>query len=322
MTPDELLGRLERARPSGPDKWSAACPAHEDRVMSLSIGVGDDGRLLLHCHAGCTPREVLNALALDWGDLFPGEYAPAPPRPGHVRIRAPRATYLPPRRPAAPIRPQVDEDDVQRWAARLQGEAGVLARLHELKGWSAPTLARLEIGWDGRRLTLPVRAPGRELLGVLRYLPGGEPKMLATCGASRTLWPAPGLRGRLAADPLLVVEGEPDAVSGHVLGLPTTAVPGAGTWREAWVEALERRTLVVVGDCDSPGRAMAERVRRCLDGRADVRVVDLAPERDDGHDLGDEVAQAARWGELGLRALRRRLLAQAGLRMSRGMKAV
>ena len=49
---------------------SAQCPAHEDRHASLSIGQGSDGRVLLTCHAGCTPEAILTALGLDWNDLF------------------------------------------------------------------------------------------------------------------------------------------------------------------------------------------------------------------------------------------------------------
>jgi hypothetical protein len=53
MTPLELLLlKLPGAKKSGSD-WSARCPAHDDRHASLSVSPGDDGRLLLLCHAGC-----------------------------------------------------------------------------------------------------------------------------------------------------------------------------------------------------------------------------------------------------------------------------
>jgi hypothetical protein len=41
----------------------ACCPAHNDRSPSLSVVDGVNGRLLVHCHAGCGQREVINALA-------------------------------------------------------------------------------------------------------------------------------------------------------------------------------------------------------------------------------------------------------------------
>jgi hypothetical protein len=69
MPTEKLLERLEGVRRSG-DGWSAKCPAHEDRAPSLSIGEGDDGRVLVTCHAGCDTTKVLSELGLDASDLF------------------------------------------------------------------------------------------------------------------------------------------------------------------------------------------------------------------------------------------------------------
>ncbi|WP_375679354.1 MULTISPECIES: toprim domain-containing protein [unclassified Bartonella] len=41
---------------------TARCPAHDDRLPSLSIKNGHDGRLLLYCYAGCSFREIIQAL--------------------------------------------------------------------------------------------------------------------------------------------------------------------------------------------------------------------------------------------------------------------
>ena len=49
---DEVLRHLKGARKSG-SQWAALCPAHDDSSPSLAISEGDDGRVLLHCHAGC-----------------------------------------------------------------------------------------------------------------------------------------------------------------------------------------------------------------------------------------------------------------------------
>ena len=41
---------------------TARCPAHDDRNPSLSVRDGDNGRVLVHCHAGCEQAVVLDAL--------------------------------------------------------------------------------------------------------------------------------------------------------------------------------------------------------------------------------------------------------------------
>jgi hypothetical protein len=66
-----ILGRLEQVRQTGPDRWIARCPAHEDRSPSLSIREADGGRLLLHCFSGCAVQDVLRAAGLGYEDLFP-----------------------------------------------------------------------------------------------------------------------------------------------------------------------------------------------------------------------------------------------------------
>ena len=70
MNLTQFLGLLEDVRKQG-DRYVARCPAHHDREPSLSIGEGADGRILLHCWAGCETRDVLAALGLGWSDLFP-----------------------------------------------------------------------------------------------------------------------------------------------------------------------------------------------------------------------------------------------------------
>lgn len=55
--------------------WTARCPAHDDQNPSLSITEGDDGRVLLKCHAGCSTEAICQALGLTVAHLFPPETA-------------------------------------------------------------------------------------------------------------------------------------------------------------------------------------------------------------------------------------------------------
>jgi hypothetical protein len=65
-----LEGRDLRPKPTGPGKWQSLCPAHKDRVPSLSIGTGADERILLRCHADCGLEEIVARLGLESRDLF------------------------------------------------------------------------------------------------------------------------------------------------------------------------------------------------------------------------------------------------------------
>src|SRR6266516_1488876 len=51
--------------------WVACCPAHSDREPSLSIGLGDEGQVLLTCFAGCSLDTIVEAMGITVADLFP-----------------------------------------------------------------------------------------------------------------------------------------------------------------------------------------------------------------------------------------------------------
>lgn len=72
---DLVIGRLElfgaRVQAGHGDTYVAQCPAHDDHNPSLVVSRGTDGRVLVHCHAGCTYEEILNTLGLESKDLMP-----------------------------------------------------------------------------------------------------------------------------------------------------------------------------------------------------------------------------------------------------------
>jgi 5S rRNA maturation endonuclease (ribonuclease M5) len=72
-----LLPKLEGIRPSG-GSWMVRCPAHEDSTASLHISRGTEQPVVLKCHAGCDPVDVLAAMDLTWDTLcVPAEERPA-----------------------------------------------------------------------------------------------------------------------------------------------------------------------------------------------------------------------------------------------------
>ena len=71
VSTDSLLSMLDGVKRTGQGKWLAKCPSHEDRSPSLSIRELDDGRVLVHCFAGCSVHEVVSSVGLELTDLFP-----------------------------------------------------------------------------------------------------------------------------------------------------------------------------------------------------------------------------------------------------------
>lgn len=67
---DMILGRLSKLRGRN-GAWTACCPAHKDRSPSLAIRETEDGRILLHCFAGCAVDAICGALGVQLQDLFP-----------------------------------------------------------------------------------------------------------------------------------------------------------------------------------------------------------------------------------------------------------
>ena len=71
MSAHIILSTLNGVKRTGQDKWLAKCPSHEDRTASLAIRELSDGRLLLHCFAGCNVQEVVSSVGLRLSDLYP-----------------------------------------------------------------------------------------------------------------------------------------------------------------------------------------------------------------------------------------------------------
>src|SRR5688500_8718785 len=49
----------------------AKCPAHDDRHSSLTYSIGDNGGVVMYCHAGCSNEAILDAIGMSFSDLSP-----------------------------------------------------------------------------------------------------------------------------------------------------------------------------------------------------------------------------------------------------------
>lgn len=282
---EAILSRLEKVKRQGTG-YVARCPAHEDKDPSLSVGTGRSG-ILFHCWAGCTADSIRVALDLPWSALF---WEGKQPETKNARLDR-RGMEL----------------EAIMAAERLQGEPGVLATLRARRGWAGQALGGLGIGWDGRRLTIPVKDGEDRMHDVLRYDPLGPPKwkMLAGKGRSRLPWPRP---ESLEAGVLWLVEGEGSVISMASVGLKAVALPGSISkpsgdtsrpakfqgvgWHPAWAKRFKHfPRIVCIPDCDSQGRNLMTTASYDLQQQGlHVTTVDLGFDR--GFDVGDLLAPA------------------------------
>lgn len=247
----ELLRRLDKVKATGRDQWQARCPAHDDHNPSLSIGRGLDGRALVTCHAGCDTVDVLAAVGLSEVDLFTDESS----QPIHYMHGSLRA----------------------RKGLQHTAPNPVIVATYDYTDSS-----------------------GKELFQVVRYEPkdfrqrrpdGNGGWTWSTRGAPRVLYRLPEI---LNADPgawVFVVEGEKDVDNLTELGLTATTSPGgAGRWSNlSDYSVLSGRRVVIIPDCDDPGRCHAHDVAAHLQSIvADVRIVNLGEvESFKGKDVSD-----------------------------------
>ncbi len=130
MNAAALLDRLEKVRQTGPGRWLARCPAHEDRSPSLSIRELDDGTVLVHDFAGCEVESILSAIGLTFADLFPDKL-------NH---------HLPPTRSRVPLRDLVAMLDHESLIVALVGADFLANKTIEANDWNRLITAVRRIG--------------------------------------------------------------------------------------------------------------------------------------------------------------------------------
>ncbi|MGI8559040.1 MAG: toprim domain-containing protein [Solirubrobacteraceae bacterium] len=276
---------------------------HGDRSPSCSVNLASGA---WNCHgcgahggaydaalaAGQSPRAAMELLVAH-GLVEPSTVERG--RPDWVVQGAPRTQLRRLKSGAAgPCTLAAHEDDVRLWAEMLDANGRLLRQLTLKRAWGSRVIRELELGFDGARITIPIRDRHGGLRGVLRYDPFGRrnPKMLAVTGTWLGLIPHP---AREASDHIILVEGPPDMVAARSCGLPAIAIPGTSAWQPSWAGLFARTHVTIVMDCDGPGRHAADEIAKGLHAAAvPTEIIDLWPDRHDGYDLTDRILERRR----------------------------
>jgi putative DNA primase/helicase len=256
------IGKALCGRPAG-DGWLVRCPVRthgqgrRDRTPSLHVTDGDvRGRLLVHCYAGCDPRDVLAELRRR--ELI-----------GEERSAPWRRSERPPSPPAEAPAHEPDAKALALWRSGLSAPGTAVEKYLQARGITVPTPPSIRFATVLHldRVEMPVmlaavqRPDDSKVVAVQRTMLTWSGKKAAV-STPRITTGALGLGAvRLAAatDVLGLAEGVEDALAAMQLtGVPCWACLGAARMHRVLVPARVRE-LHIFADDDEPGRAAAER---------------------------------------------------------------
>jgi putative DNA primase/helicase len=245
---DRVLDALQYTGERSGDRCMCLCPAHDDSRHSLSVRVGGEGKVLLHCFAGCSTERVLAAVGLKMRDLFPVRSAVEGRRVGASRAPA-----------------QGDAQGDAQGIARRDAQGGV---------------GRIVATYDycDAEGTLLYQVVRKEPKSFYQRQPEAKGRWINHLqGVPRVLYRLGELIEAPAAAPVFIVEGEKDADNLRRLGLvATTNAQGAGKWEAHFNSWLAGRRVCILPDNDDAGCKHAHAIALQLVGvAAEVKLLEL-----------------------------------------------
>ena len=273
-----LLERLEGVRRSR-GGYIARCPAHEDRNASLSIGVGDDGRALVRCFAGCATADVCAAVGLNLAELF----AKRGDRPSRAAVRKPIA------KPRIDDRPKRTPAELQTIDAQCRADLtdNRLATLSARLRVSRRSLQAFGVGWIAGAYAFAMRDADGTIIGIRTRHNDGKKRCLtgSRLGLILPTSDAPYGGDVIYNDMLLIAEGESDAAAALDLGYRAVGRPGCVNCESTVVEYVCRARparVVILADADDPGQRGGHALARSIARAGNrVRVLTLPDEAKD-----------------------------------------
>lgn len=272
----DLLAKLDRVRKSG-GEWSARCPGHEDSKASLSVAASN-GKILIHCHAGCTVESICAAIGFKTSDLFlNNRQGPSQSRP-HAKANS---------KPNGSARSKSfkgTEADVERMQVALAKSRQVQAYI-ESRGISLRVAADLKWGaatWKFRNeqdqwvektaLAVPHYCSGK--LVEIKFKTIDGTKLFSQIPGSST----DGLYALARLDPkateVLILEGPEDAALAISHGFNAVAINAADSGALASdIAALCRHPRIfLIGDQDVTGQRAMDALRQRLPAEQAIRI--------------------------------------------------
>lgn len=269
----EMLTHLRSVRSTN-NGFAACCPAHEDHDPSLSIGI-KDGKVLLHCYAGCEYLDILQALNLSPNCL------------GNVPSIRPSATHPMSNFNRSTANPEL-EQEYQRLKQNSQDND--LEILADDLGVTVGSLTRLGcVAVDESNWVFPeYNAEGR-ICGLLNRDANGDKKARKDSKRGLYLPNDWDCQTHREDSPLLICEGASDTAAALSNGHRAIGRPCMQGGKEDLAILLRtfKHPIIIVADNDSSGHGvedatklaefLSQRLRKAIDvvipkdGKKDVR---------------------------------------------------
>lgn len=226
--------------------WWFLCPFHDDHKPSMSVN--QTGAFAGHFRC--------------WACGAKGSPAAFARKSGHK----PSTPFSPVKfKKTLPEIPEIDPAALARIFVeyRQYRDKRVFQRLGKELGIHPAVLDRFHIGFDGKAYTFPMFGLGGEITGIrFRTLDGR--KYALKGGRNGLFVPTQQLN---PACPIIVTEGESDAMAAYELGFQVIGMPGKGQCKEilaGWMKEKGFRKAVIIADNDKPGQEWARELAKFL----------------------------------------------------------
>jgi len=259
---------VEIGKPVGPNEVRFRCPFHDDKNPSANANTETKLWSCHTCDKGGSAIDFLMEGGAEYRAALAavGEFAGLEPLGHHSRSNG--AGGAPSPAPIQKTKGKLTEANVKAWFEAGQRNPELVRWFHEHRGYTDETVALYQLGWDGQRVTIPVRDEDGDLVNVRRYLrdAGGEQgKMIPLMGGSGPDVTTRLFPGEKLPEEAILVEGEWDAIIGRQYGLDTvTVTAGAGIWNPSLTPLFKDRKVILLYDNDEAGQKGALKVARVL----------------------------------------------------------
>jgi len=258
MSAEDLATALGGKRDGA--QFIACCPAHDDSTPSLAIRDGDDGRILVYCHGGCSNADVIKVLKNM--DLWSAQK----PSQNHSRFV-----------------PSSREDKTLATFPNIESLQFFLEKNGSVRLYHYPLVKG--IIWGMARINM---SNGKKTFRAWHRGQDGKIALAKPPIKKLPLYNS----DRLPDDqtvPIWVVEGEKCAEALAGFGVPVvTSANGAGSAKHSDWSVLDGRPVIIWPDNDKAGRNYMDEVRACIANR--VAKLDIVSVNSLGLNEGEDCA--------------------------------